>query len=63
MLARECPESMADAGVSPEAIARAAGLLDSPGISVVSDAAIACAAAQVNSLHDPTEGGLATALQ
>ena len=62
LLARECPESLADAGVSPEASARAAGLLDLPGISVVSDAAIACAATQVNSLHDPTEGGLATAL-
>ncbi|MBN2472699.1 MAG: AIR synthase, partial [Anaerolineae bacterium] len=41
---------------------RAASYLTEPGISVVRDAQIACAAGQVTSMHDPTEGGLATAL-
>ena len=41
---------------------RARGLLFSPGISVVKDALTACAATEVHSLHDPTEGGLATCL-
>jgi len=44
-------------------IEEAAGLLFDPGISVVKDARISCDAANVHSLHDPTEGGLATALQ
>ncbi len=63
LLAQERPESLAEAGVSQETISRAAGLLNSPGISVVADAGIACSATGVNSLHDPTEGGLATALR
>ncbi|SCZ62260.1 AIR synthase family protein [Thiohalomonas denitrificans] len=33
-----------------------------PGISVTADARIATAAAQVTAMHDPTEGGLITAL-
>ena len=36
--------------------------LENPGISVVRDAAIACRAGQVHAMHDPTEGGVATAL-
>ncbi len=63
LLARECPESLAEAGVSQETISRAAGLLNSPGISVVPHAGIARSATQPNSMHDPTEGGLATALR
>ncbi len=41
---------------------RAAGFLTDPGISVLRDARIACAAGRVTAMHDPTEGGLATAL-
>lgn len=63
LLAQEYPESLAEAGVSRETISRAAGLLNSPGISVVADAGIARSATQPNSMHDPTEGGLATALR
>jgi hydrogenase maturation factor len=63
LLAREQAEALRRAGVPDAAIARAAGLLDRPGISVVKDARIACAAAQVHALHDPTEGGLATGLR
>ncbi len=45
-----------------ELIDRAAGYLTDPGISVLKDAQIALRAGHVTSMHDPTEGGLATAL-
>ncbi len=41
---------------------RAAGFLYDPGISVLRDARIAMGAGGVTSMHDPTEGGVATAL-
>lgn len=63
LLAREQAEVLREGGMDPSLIEEAAGLLFSPGISVVKDARIACDAANVHSLHDPTEGGLATALQ
>ncbi len=43
-------------------VSRAAGYLTDPGISVVRDARIATGAGRVTSMHDPTEGGVATAL-
>ncbi len=48
--------------LDPALVERAAGYLTAPGISVVPDARAACAAGGVTSMHDPTEGGLATAL-
>ena len=42
---------------------RAVALLDTPGISVVRDAELARSAGGVTALHDPTEGGLATAVR
>lgn len=63
LLARESGAALQAAGVSRETIAAAAALLTKPGISVVEDARIACSAATVHSLHDSTEGGLATALR
>ena len=63
LLAREQAEVLRKAGMDSSLIEEAAGLLFNPGISVVKDARIACDAANVHSLHDPTEGGLATALQ
>jgi hydrogenase maturation factor len=62
LLARERAQELRDAGVSQASIARAAEFLFSPGISVVKEALAACSAATVHSLHDPTEGGLATGL-
>ncbi len=62
LLARDAPESLRSSGVSPETIEKAAAFLFSPGISVVRDAAIACASVHVHAMHDPTEGGLATGL-
>ncbi len=63
LLARESGAALQAAGVRRETIAAAAELLTKPGISVVEEARIACSAATVHSLHDPTEGGLATALR
>ena len=62
ILAREASEALRGAGVGADVIARAGELLFSPGISLVRDAAEACRAARVSSMHDPTEGGLATGL-
>ena len=63
ILARERAGALGRAAVPIETIAKAAALLANPGISVVKDARIACAAARVHSLHDVTEGGLATGLR
>jgi hydrogenase expression/formation protein HypE len=63
LLARERGDALRQAGVGQEIIHRASTFLTDTGISVVKDAAIACAAVQVHSLHDPTEGGLVTGLR
>lgn len=63
LLARESADALRAAGIGDGAIERAARLLFEPGISVVRDAAIARGAARVHSMHDPTEGGVATALR
>jgi hydrogenase expression/formation protein HypE len=49
--------------VGPVVLERAAALLEDPGISVVRDAELARSAGGVTALHDPTEGGLATAVR
>jgi hydrogenase maturation factor len=63
LLGRDAPEALRAAGVPDATIERAAVLLDAPGISVVRDAVVSCRVARVHALHDPTEGGLATALR
>ena len=62
VLAREAPQRLRAAGVPAPTIGRAANYLDEPGISVVAEAFAACDAVRVHAMHDPTEGGLATAL-
>ena len=62
LLAREAGKQLQEAGVSLDVIERAKGFLFSPGISVSKEAAIACDTVNVHSMHDPTEGGLATGL-
>lgn len=62
LLAREARTELDAAGVFPEAVDRAAGMLFDPGISVVEDVFVLRRAAAVHALHDPTEGGLSTAL-
>jgi hydrogenase maturation factor len=63
LLAREAADELAARGVSAETIARGRAMLFDPGISVVNDARALCAAVRPRLMHDPTEGGLATALQ
>jgi len=63
LLAREAEQRLLQAGVGKDLIERARGLLFEPGLSVVRDAETARGAAAVTSLHDPTEGGLATGLE
>jgi hydrogenase maturation factor len=62
LLARDAPDALRAHGVSGDIIDAAAQLLLRPGISVVREALAACATGRVHALHDPTEGGLATAL-
>jgi hydrogenase expression/formation protein HypE len=62
VLAREVPGRLRDLGVSQATIDLSGGYLNDPGISIVRDARVACDAARVHAMHDPTEGGLATAL-
>jgi hydrogenase maturation factor len=62
LLAREAAPALLDAGVPAETIERARNLLFEPGISVRRAARIACDTANVHSMHDPTEGGLASGL-
>ncbi|MQF64496.1 hydrogenase expression/formation protein, partial [SAR202 cluster bacterium AC-409-J13_OGT_754m] len=62
LLARESREQLLASGVEPSCIDKAADFLFTPGISIVKDALTACSSSQVHSLHDPTEGGLATGL-
>ena len=61
ILARERGDEAARRGVPADVIGRARDLLGRPGISVVPEARLACRAARIHAMHDPTEGGLATA--
>ncbi|HET7767567.1 MAG TPA: AIR synthase family protein [Chloroflexota bacterium] len=65
VLAREAAETLRERGLTVETIERAQQLLFEPGISVVRAARVlgdALPEGALHSLHDPTEGGLATGL-
>lgn len=62
-LAVEAAAALRARGMDAATLARAAALLERPGISVVADARALCAAVHPRAMHDPTEGGLATALR
>ena len=62
LLAREAADALHEAGVERAMIESARELLFSPGISVAREAAIACDTIDVHAMHDPTEGGLSTAI-
>ena len=62
IIAREKQEELLEHGFSAEAVREAGDYLHSPGISVLRDSQIACAAGAVHAMHDPTEGGIATGL-
>jgi hydrogenase maturation factor len=61
IIARERAAEAARRGVPADVVKRARDFLRDPGISVVPEARAACAAARVHAMHDPTEGGVATA--
>lgn len=58
LLANELREALTRK-IGHELVARAARLIDDPGMSVVADARVLLATGFTRALHDPTEGGLA----
>jgi hydrogenase maturation factor len=62
LIAREFEMQALSLGVQRETLEEARRFLDEPGISVVRAAALAVETLPVHAMHDPTEGGLATAL-
>jgi len=62
ILAREKADDLRARGYDEGFIARAQGYLHDPGISVLKAARLAGDHVGVTAMHDPTEGGLATAL-
>src|SRR5438093_413013 len=62
IIAREKEAELRARGVPPTVIRKAKGFLKAPGLSVLPEAEIACELAAVHAIHDPTEGGIATAL-
>jgi len=63
VLAREHAPRLLAAGVPQEIVAAAARWLDDPGISVLPIARAVRDIPEVRAMHDPTEGGIATALR
>ncbi len=63
LLAREAAAELAAKGVDASLLTRAQAMLFDPGISVVADAQALCAECRPRLMHDPTEGGIATALR
>jgi hydrogenase expression/formation protein HypE len=61
IIASEAPESELG-GIPDQLLDVARGLLDDPGISIVAAAELARKATTVTAMHDPTEGGIATAI-
>jgi hydrogenase maturation factor len=61
ILAREFPERLVPV-LSPAELDQARDFLHDPGLSVLRDARIALQAGRVTAMHDPTEGGLTSAL-
>ena len=61
ILSREFPDRLRQV-LSAAELSQACDFLHDPGIGVLRDARIATEAGRVTAMHDPTEGGLATAL-
>ena len=66
ILAQEFPDRITDESnplhLDEDELRKAINFLHQPGISVLKDAQIAVQAGRIHSMHDPTEGGLWTAL-
>jgi hydrogenase maturation factor len=63
IIANEKAEALKRAGMSSGMIEKAAQYLYTPGISILKEAQIACQTAPIKAMHDPTEGGVGTALR
>ncbi len=63
ILAREKATDLQKKGFSTDTLERAQNYLHDPGISILKEARIACETARIHAMHDPTEGGVATALR
>ncbi len=63
ILAREHGDELLRRGVARHVLQRAAGWLERPGISVLPAARLLREIPTIRSMHDPTEGGLATGLE
>lgn len=62
VLGREAADVLRALGMTVAEIEEAKRCLFEPGVSVLPEAMAACDAVRVHAMHDPTEGGLATAL-
>jgi hydrogenase expression/formation protein HypE len=62
IIAQEKADDLAARGVPASVVRKAKAFLRRPGISVLPEAEIACDLGAVHAMHDPTEGGIATAL-
>jgi hydrogenase maturation factor len=62
LLARERADEL-QGRIGDESLDAAARLMNHPGISIVAEAEIARRSGEVTALHDPTEGGLASAVR
>ncbi|OFX17707.1 MAG: hypothetical protein A2Z18_07505 [Armatimonadetes bacterium RBG_16_58_9] len=63
ILAREARDDLLGRGVSESLISNAESVLDKYGICVLNYARAAMSTGAVTAMHDPTEGGLATAIR
>jgi hydrogenase maturation factor len=63
ILAREARDDLLARGVGEDVIEKAESFLDKYGICVLKYARAALSAGAVTAMHDPTEGGLATAIR
>jgi len=61
LLAQEFPDQLSPVMASKD-IETAQNFIYLPGISVLQDAQLACQAGKITAMHDPTEGGISTAL-
>jgi len=62
IIAREKEKSLIEKGYDSEFITKCKNYLFNPGISVLKEALLANQHFKIHSMHDPTEGGLATAI-
>jgi len=63
ILADELRSLLLSRNIPSETIDAAVAMIEDPGISVIAEARALCAADAVHALHDPTEGGIATAVR